>query len=485
MRRALLCVLLSLGGLLSGGATADAARPNIVWIVVDDMSPYFGCYGEKLIATPNVDRMAREGTRFARAFTTAPVCSPSRSALVTGMYQTSIGAHHHRSGRGELKIELPAGVTPAPVLFQRAGYYTCIGGPLARGNDLGKTDYNFEWPRTMYDGNDWAGRAAGQPFFMQVQLHGGKQRERGTWPETVREELGEPTDPARVTLPPYYPRDAVLLEDWAWYLDAVRYTDREVGEVLARLEREGLLASTVVFFVTDHGISHARGKQFLYDEGIHVPLVVMGPGLERGAVRDDLVELIDLAATSLALAGIEIPPSMQGRDLLAANYQPRTAVFSARDRCDETVDRIRAARTERFKYIRNDLPERPHLQPSHYKDHKQIVKRLRELHAAGQLDELTERNLFAPKRAPEELYDLETDPFELNNLAADAEHAKMLAEMRKRLSKWEQETRAQGAESPEMYDSDMAVYLQAMRGERRQVFEANMELMRRWAREGK
>ena len=170
------CLFLAWAG---GALAAEPARPNIVWIFVDDMSTNFACYGERAIETPHVDRLAREGTRFTRAFVTAPVCSPCRSALITGCYQTTIGAHHHRSGRGIEKIHLPAGVEPIPALLQRAGYYTCIGGPLVRAgakNQLGKTDYNFEWKEAIYDSNDWSGRKPGQPFFMQVQLHGGKYR---------------------------------------------------------------------------------------------------------------------------------------------------------------------------------------------------------------------------------------------------------------------------------------------------------------------
>ena len=241
--------------LLSATAAAAAAetRPNIVWILVDDMSADFGCYGQRLIETPNVDRLAREGTRFSRAFTTAPVCSPSRSALITGMYQTSIGAHHHRSGRGEMKLRLPEGVATLPQLFQAAGHYTCIGDGAAEGGTarngkgagLGKTDYNFE-TSAPYDGADWSGRAPGQPFFMQVTLAGGKLR--GGTDDTARKlsaraagVFGAAVRPEDVVLPPYYPRHPVLLRDWAAYLDACRFTDRAVGELLARLEREQLL----------------------------------------------------------------------------------------------------------------------------------------------------------------------------------------------------------------------------------------------------
>ncbi|HYF00617.1 MAG TPA: sulfatase [Planctomycetota bacterium] len=458
-------------------------RPNIVWIVVDDMSANFSCYGEKTVETPHVDRMAREGTRFARAYVTAPVCSPCRSALITGMYQTSIGAHHHRSGRGELKIRLPEGVEPVPVLFKRAGYYTAIGASPA-GKGKGKTDYNFEWDAKMYDGEDWSGRAPGQPFFMQVQLNGGKHRHGPRWDETARRELGSVTDPVRVQLPPYYPRDPVLLRDWAQYLDTVRFTDKQVGQVLERLSAEGLLDKTFVFFLTDHGVSHARGKQFLYEEGVHVPLVVRGPGLPAGAVREDLVEHIDLAATSLARAGIAIPKSMQGRDLLSTAYAPREAVFSARDRCDETVEHLRSVRTPRWIYIRNFLPRRPHLQPNAYKDAKPIVKRLRELHAAGQLDDLQARLLFAPERPSEELYDRDADPHQIRNLAGDPAQQAVLEEMRSRLERWIRESGDQGRtpEPEAMYDSDMAVYL---KGRSDGPLSLNIALMKKWAAEGR
>lgn len=464
-------------------------RPNVVWIVVDDMSANFSCYGEKTIRTPHVDKLASGGTRFSRAFVTAPVCSPSRSALITGCYQTTIGAHHHRSGRGESKITLPGHVVPVPLLFKKAGYYTCIGGFGATGDRLGKTDYNFVWPRDMYDGNDWAGRKRGQPFFMQVQLHGGKYRDQGlnrNWQARVLKELGSNTKPNGVTLPPYYPRDPVILGDWADYLDCCRYTDKEVGDVIARLETEKLLDDTAVFFITDHGLSHARGKQFLYDEGTHVPFVVRGPGVPNGAVRDDLIEHIDVAATSLALAGIQVPKWMQGRDVLASDYAKRDAVFAARDRCDETMEHLRSVRTSRFKYIRNYLSERPHLQPNRYKDDKAIVQKLRELHAAKKLDDLTERLLFAEKRPAEELYNLSVDQFEVNNLVGDPKHKDALDAMRKKLADWEERTDDKGRmpEPMAMYDSNMKVYLSEGKKANEEL-KRNIELNKKWASEGR
>ena len=464
-------------------------RPNILWFVVDDMSANFSCYGERLIQTPHVDRLAREGTRFTHAFVTAPVCSPCRSALITGMYQTSIGAHHHRSGRGVEKIHLAAGVVPVPPLLQQAGYYTCIGDGLtgdAHRTGLGKTDYNFEWDKKMYDASDWSGRQPGQPFFMQVQLQGGKLRggvddSAKKLSTQVARELGGATDPAKVTLPPYYPRDPVLLRDWAAYLDAVRLTDEHVGKVVARLEQEGLLTNTLVIFMTDHGISHARGKQFLYDEGTHIPFVVRGPGIPQGNVRADLIEHIDMAAISLAAAGLPIPGKMQARDVFAKNYQPRTAVFAARDRCDETVERLRSVRTDRFLYIRNFHPQRPHLQPNAYKDGKSIVQTLRSLHASGQLDALSEQLLYSPTRPKEELYEWTTDPWQIRNLATVPEHATKLAELRSRLDLWMKETHDHGPESDLMYDSDMAVYM----GKGSPIVEKNIALMKQWATEGK
>jgi len=509
--------------LLAARCAAADARPNILWFVIDDISPSFSCYGEQTIQTPNVDRLAREGTLFTHAYTTAPVCSPCRSAFITGMYATTIGAHHHRSGRGTEKIHLPEGVVPTPARLQQAGYYTCIGSGLIDGDrrgrkaarkkdrpeakkrekagdpeggggarGLGKTDYNFEWDPAIYDGNDWAGRKPGQPFFMQVQLAGGKLRGGSdaaaqALAERAKAEFGAATDPQKVTLPPYYPRDPVLLRDWAAYLDAIRFTDQQIGDVLARLEREGLLEQTLIIVTSDHGISHARGKQFLYDEGTHVPFIVRGPGIARDRRREDLIESIDLTPISLAAAGISIPAGMQARNIFAADYAPRREVFAARDRCDETVERIRSVRDGRFLYIRNFYPQRPHLQPNAYKDGKSIVQTLRALHEAGKLDPLSETLLFSPTRPPEELYEWTTDRWQVKNLAEDPARRVTLEQLRARLDRWITETKDKGPEPEAMYDSDMAVYLggRANKGKSETVTERNIALMKQWAREGK
>jgi len=398
----------------------QATPPDIVWIVIEDASAHIGCYGETAIRTPVMDRMARDGIRCTSAFVTAPVCSPSRSAMVSGMYQMTLGAHNHRSqvasgkgGGNQLYYDsyrVPEPIRLVPQLFADAGYHV---------TNKSKTDYNFLPAGQIYHGSDWKQARADQPIFAQFQLKGGKNRHAPGH-----------ADPATVTLPPYYPDDPVIRRDWANYLDSWVSTDQEVGRILADLKAAGRLDRTAVFLWTDHGISHLRGKQFLYEEGIHVPLIIQLPGGARaGTTRDDLIEHIDIAATSLALADIPIPDYIQGHDLLAADHVPRQFLFSGRDRCDETVDIIRGTRDGRYKYIRNFMSHVSHTQPSQYKDGKQIMQTMRALYAAGRLTEVQARP-FAPRRPPEELYDLKNDPHELVNLAADAQHAERLAAMR-------------------------------------------------------
>jgi len=491
----MLRITLLVGCLLGSSLLLADDRPNIVWIIPDDMSANFSCYGETAIRTPNVDALAAGGVKFTGAYVTAPVCSTCRSAFITGMYQTSIGAHHHRSGRGAERIRLPEGIELVPKLFQQAGYHTSITGWPMNGK-LGKTDYNFEWDESVYDSNDWSKRKVGQPFFAQIQTPGGKLRGKDAdgWEKiqaAAEKKLGKRTSLDVVRLPPYYPNHPDIVRDWAAYLDSVRITDLMVGEVIARLEEEGVRDNTLVLFMTDHGISHARGKQFLYDEGLHVPLVIAGPGIDAGTVRDDVVEHIDIAALSLAAAGIAIPANMQAKDILAQQYKPRQAVFAARDRCDETVDHIRSVRTRDFKYIANFLPKRPYLQPCAYKDAKAVLIALRQSHRAGTLNDVQEL-LFRDVRPPEELYDVNHDPHEINNLAADPAFAVQLRELRGRLDEWMEQTNDQGRhpESATMYDSDMAVYTKRLRGPKfdpahlKQI-EDNIALMKKWAAEGK
>jgi len=350
------------------------------------------------------------------------------------MYQTTLGVHNHRSqtssGKGGGNADyydsykVPKSVKLIPELFRDAGYYV---------TNKSKTDYNFIPTSNLYHGNDWKKAPADQPIFAQFQLKGGKNR-RAT----------SHADPDKVVLPPYYPDHPVLRQDWAKYLDSWVKTDEEVGQILADLEKAGRLDSTAVFLWTDHGVSHLRGKQFLYEEGIRVPLVIRLPKKQHaGTERDDLIEHIDVAACSLKLASIKIPRNLQGRDFLAADYKPREFLFAGRDRCDETVDILRCVRDSRYKYIRNFMSHVPHAQPSQYKDGKKIVQVMRGLHKEGKLNEQQSRP-FAARRPPEELYDLQSDPHELVNLAKAPKHRDRLAAMRKVLHQRMTETRDMG-----------------------------------------
>ncbi len=281
----------------------------------------------------------------------------------------------------------------------------------------------------------------------------------------------------------------MIKEGWAKYLNSVMNTDIAVGKLLARLKRDGDLKNTFIFFITDHGISHARGKQFVYEEGMKIPLIIHGPGIKGGQKRDDLVVQIDLAATSLALAGIEIPSHLESVDLFADDYSPRKFVVSARDRCDETVDRLRGVRTARYKYICNFLPERPYLQPNAYKDNKDILKAMRRLHAEGKLNE-AQSLIMRTSRPQEELFDLKNDPLELKNLAKSPQHATILAEHREMLEDWIQKTGDKGMqnEPAAVFDSDMKVYLDKIKRRDQSRFEeisGNIALMKKWAAAGK
>jgi len=423
----------------------QSKKPNILWIFAEDASAHIGCYGETAIKTPNLDTLAEQGIRFENAFVTCPVCSPCRSAFVTGAYQTTLGAHNHRSqsDTGKAKaspqyyksFELPDAVPMITDIFRKAGYYTTNGkynsGPAKLTS--GKTDYNFINPTLPYDGTDWRDCPKDKPFFSQIQLGGGKSRGDKS-SNNIKD----------FTLPPYYPDHKVMRDDWKTYLNSWLKQDREVGEIVQQLKDAGKLDNTVIFFLTDHGISHIRGKQFLYEEGIRVPLIIRFPdGRMANTVRDDLAIHIDLAPTSLALTGIKIPSHFQGRDIFAKSSTPRDFIIAARDRCDETIEIIRCVRTPKYKYIRNFLSYRPHTQPNQYKDGKKIVQTMRQLHEEGKLNELQDR-IFNPTRPAEELYELKSDPYETKNLAADPKYAQQLSKLRKTLYDWMIETKDLG-----------------------------------------
>ena len=434
---------------------SDAARaedrPNVLWIYLEDVSGWFSCYGDKLIDTPNIDALADRGIRFDRFYTPAGVCSATRSAVITGMMQTSINAHHHRSSRAMFRRQslgaefdanyLPDNVKTIPELFRSAGYYTFNEGG-------GKDDFNFVWdPELLYhhrgrrwnfkganNGSEWTGRDKDQPFFGQIQLAGGKLGNKV--PKKISRD--------HVPVPPYYPDIPLVREEIAHHYDCLLETDRHVGQIIAALKRDNLFDNTIIFLFSDHGYKLHRHKQFLYEGGIQMPLIVAGPGIESGKVRDDLISGIDLGATSLAAVDLPIPEVMEGRDFLAKDYQTREFVIAARDRCDFTIERIRAVVTPRFKYLRNYLTDRPFMQPS-YKDPWPVSQKFREMMANGEMNE-TQLVFFGPQKPAEEIYDLTNDPHEIHNLATNPRFANELEKHRKILADWIERTGDRGQE---------------------------------------
>ncbi|MGB2906732.1 MAG: sulfatase [Candidatus Aminicenantaceae bacterium] len=433
----------SLPQLWSSCQPTNQPHPNILWIAVEDLSPLMSCYGYDINPTPHLDQMAENGVLFTNTYMPAPVCSACRSALITGMMQTILGTHNHHSSRSqETAIHLPEGVKTLPELFRQAGYFTF---------NQGKDDYNFWYDRgSLYSGEytthalygksgkrdvGWKDRLPDQPFFGQIQLSGGKHIYQKDFKERVR----NPVDRRSFDLPPYYPDHPLVREDWAQHLDSVQITDDEIGQILEDLRRDALLENTVVFFFSDHGMRLWRHKQFCYDSGLHVPFIVSWPGNPRklggaGTIRQDLINGIDLAATSLALAGIGIPDHMESRALFARGFEPREFVISARDRCDYTIDRIRTVRTERFRYIRNLLTDRPYMQPN-YRDAWEITQTMRTLHAEGRLNAVQDR-FWSEERPSEEFYDLQKDPHEIDNLAGRPDVASELERHREILNEW-------------------------------------------------
>jgi len=424
-------------------------KPNILWIVAEDLSPDLGCYGNKLVKTPNIDKLASEGVRFTNAFVSAPVCSTARSAIWTGMYQTSVGIHHHTTNP---PIELPNPVKVLTEYFRAAGYFTTNCGKGRKEiwdmdeyfSTPGKTHWNFK-ANEAYDGTDWRQRKPGQPFFAQVNIH-----ETHRWFNMDPE---NPIDPDNVKLPPYYPDHPISRRDWASYLECAQVLDWKVGKILKRLDDDGLANNTIVVFFGDHGRDYPRGKWTLYEGGIRIPLIIRWPWhLKLGTVADDLVSAIDLGPTCMNLVDIEVPDHMNGQPFLGPNAEKREYIVAARDRCDDTYDHVRCIRTKRFKYIRNFLPELPLLQPGDQNTFAgPMATLMKVLHAQGKLTPQQKR-LLARSRPEEELYDLQNDPHELVNLAGNPRYQTTLNELRSTLDRWIKETGDKGVvpEAPEV-----------------------------------
>ncbi len=452
--RTLICVL-ALSALTS---LADAAeRPNILWIIAEDMGPELGCYGTKGVQTPVIDDLASRGMKFERAYTVTPVCSTSRSSFMTGMYAMTIDAHNHRSHRNG-DNPLPDGVKVLTDWLRPAGYYT---GNLRKLTDdkqdakfykgTGKTDWNFNYDGKPFDTDRWTDLKSHQPFYAQINFS--ETHRGGAW-NTSHQHIDQMADPEEIEIPPYYPNHSVVRAVWAQYLNTVMAVDKKVGFILDLLKRDGLDKNTIVVFMADHGRAMPRSKQWPYESGLHVPLIIYWPensdlpepsGYTRGQSTRQMVASIDLSATTLDWAGVEKPAKMQGRILFGKNAEPaRDLVFGGRDRGDESLFHIRTVRNDRFRYLKNKNPDTPFLEFNHYKETQYPIVGL--LHYLHDRNELTgpPAALTAPTRPAEELYDLENDPWEINNLADDPQYQDIKQKLASRLEQWQDEIDDQG-----------------------------------------
>jgi len=359
-------------------------RRNVLCIVCEDISPLLGSYGDRVALTPVLDRLARDGVRFTRMFSSAGVCAPSRAALITGMYASSIGANNMRTSSADRVGLPPYEAVPPPAVrpftesLRASGYYT---------TNNAKTDYQFKPPLTAWDENGrdahWRHRPAGVPFFAVFNLeatHESQVWERADDPVVVA--------PERVLLPPYYPDTPAVRRDVARVYSNIAVMDRQVGERLAELDEAGIADETVVIFYSDNGGPLPRGKRELLDSGLHVPFLMRFPGnAHAGTVVDDLVAFVDVPATILSVAGVPVPKHMQGRPFWGdQKAPPRELVFAARDRMDEEVDHVRAARDRRFKYLRNSRPDLPRYQDIDYRKQMAAMQDILRLRDEGRLD---------------------------------------------------------------------------------------------------
>jgi len=425
-------------------SVAMSKQPNIVWISCEDISPHLGCYGDPHAITPNLDKLAQEGTRYTNAFTTAGVCAPCRSAIITGMYQNSIGTHHMRCN-----ATLPTWLKPFPVYLREAGYY-CTNNS--------KTDYQFSKPakKEIWDicgaKGHWKNRPQkSQPFFAVFNFTG--CHESGIASESKYMSVTEDLLPSQrqnpkelTTLPPYYPDTTITREDWKRNYELITAMDAWAGDLIQQLKDAGEYDNTIIIYWSDHGVGLPRAKRWLYDSGTHIPLIIRVPAkfqksldISSLATDNQLISAVDFAPTVLNIAGIDPPSYLQGRAFLGLHLSPpRKFVYGARDRMDERYDIIRTVRGPQYRYIRNFEPLKPYYQYMNTPEKGATMQEIRKKEASGQLDPVMA--LFSAHEKPvEELYDTHADPFEIHNLADDPAFSQRLSEMRDALSKWQNE----------------------------------------------
>lgn len=452
-------------------ATSAQASPNFVWIIADDMSPDTGAYGLAQVNTPNLDRLAAEGRRYTRAYSTAPVCSASRSAFILGCYQTTTGLHPHDV---ENPQPLPAPYQHLPGLLRQAGWFVtnaAAPGTIRSGKAIkkGKTHYNFAHdPKEMFDGDDWRKRKPGQPFFAQFQIT--EPHRPFPIPETFDEAKVK-----AIQLPPNYPDHPLVRRDWYAYQRSVEVVDQRVGVILDQLREEGVLDNTLVMFFADHGRPMPWGKQWLSVEGLQVPLILRGPQIQAASVEDRLVSLIDLAPSMLKLAALPVPAWMEGKPILGADFPQRDRLFAARDRCGDAMDRIRAVISPDAWLVQNFDPGLSRLNWSGYKEASYPgLPLLRVLNRSGGLNTFQSQWL-AEQRAPVEFYDLKTDPLALHDLSAHPDQASRLAAMKQQLNDWIQASGDKGAAGDPATEPSMDTICQDKRADYQRAWKARLK----------
>ncbi len=438
----------------------DTDKPNIIWLMAEDISTDLECYGTRGVHTPNLDKLAEQGIRYTHCFGTASSCAPSRSAMLTGVHQNIIEAQHQRCNRN---TPLKEPYKPITYWLRKAGY-TCILGYHGKGH---KIDANYKISTLgPYDGKDQFGifdkldtfEISDQPFFAQITLY---TTHRGDWWERVRRESADPVDASDIRLPPFLADHPVVRTDWARYLDQVEYMDAEVGTILKELKEKGLYDNTIVIFIGDNGRCIApRGKGYLYDSGLRVPLIIRWPGkLKPGHVSDQVVSLTDISASILAIAGATVPDYLTGQNFITEKSD-REAVFSVRGLLDEVLDKSWSISTKRYRYIRNYMPWVPydaHL--GYYEFYRPALHIMRQMHMDLELTP-AQAHFFKNRKPEEELYDLEKDPHETVNLVDDPEYSDVLQDMRVHMEEWKRkvpETTTEdfdirGASSPTLLD---------------------------------
>jgi len=456
-------------------------QPNVLWLIAEDMSPYLAAFGDSTISTPNIDRLVSEGVKYTNVFSPSGVCAPSRAAIATGMYPSSIGANHMRTASHTEKTGLPKYEAVPPVqvkmfnqLLREGGYYT---------TNNSKQDYQFNAPKGAWDDSSpyahWRNRDEEQSFFsvfsfmtthesglfepygilkneLRLYQAGDTTYQMGhPYAKTSIEEtpIHIPKD-TKFEVPPYLPDTPTVQRDlWKMY-NNIAEMDKQVGAILDQLEADGLLDDTVIFFFSDHGGPLPRQKRLIYDSGLQVPMVVRFPDKKNAGTTDDqLISFVDFAPTVLGLAQVESPDYLQGRDFLD-DKNKRKYIHAAADRFDGHTDVIRAVRDKRFKYIRNYRPEQGYYLPIAFRENIPTMKELLKLNEENKLTQ--EQALwFRTSKTAEELFDCENDPHELNNLATNPEYQETLQALKEEMDRWLTEI----GDNPEMPERELITQL--------------------------